>query len=172
MLLTLAQVVEHYGETRQFVYRQTEQAFASLGVHVRAISDQDAAEADAWPDIHGVKSWSWQKNLARYRREPKRFDIAIAVGGRLCALAMGVPSRGRITLKIHVLERRPEDNPIKGRALKVILLAAHAYAGMIGSREVWLCHPASEALVAVYEKLQYSPVRDRDGRATHLKKDV
>jgi hypothetical protein len=109
--------------------------------------------------------YSGRRGRRKARGERRRAEAA-------GTLAVGIPTRGKITLKVHVVERRPCENPIKGSVLRIILFAAHAYAGMIGSTEVWLCNPVNETMVEKYQQLGYSAVRDRTGSATHMRKDV
>ncbi|MFT3782427.1 MAG: hypothetical protein QM790_10475 [Nibricoccus sp.] len=172
MQLTLAQVVEHYRELRQAAYRDTEEVFGHLKVRLRGMTEADAAEADEWPNVHGVRCWSWLKGFPHYKKEPKRFDVAITVEGQLCALCVGLPTHGKLTLKLHVLEGLQVNNPIKGQVIKIVLVAAHAYAAYIGAIQVWLCNPLNETMVSKYQSAGYVPVRDKSGRVTHMTKET
>jgi len=170
MNISLAQVEGKYRRFREVVYRGTEEEeYAAFGVGLHSISVNDALDADEWPN---AKSWSWVQQLRQYCNDPKRFDVGLSVKGRLCALCIGTPSKAGLSLKLHVLEGKPDGNPLKGQVLKIILFAAHGYAGMIGATEVWLCDPINDDLVSVYERYGYMAVRDKKNNVTHLKKDT
>lgn len=51
-------------------------------------------------------------------------EIAIRKNGRLLALCYGVPSKRKMILKLHDLERSPTDNPITNKVLSIALFAA------------------------------------------------
>ena len=170
MQLTLAQVGEKYRAIRERVYQLTNDRFAALGVHARQISDADATSADAWDDKYGVVTWKWCDFVQYARRDAKRFDLAIEAGDRLCALCLGVPTGGKMTLKLHVVGSNPHENPLKGKVLMIVFSAAHAYAAALGSLEVHLCEPVNERVIALYKTYGYETVQNKQGVVTHMRK--
>lgn len=98
----------------------------------------------------------------------KRFDIAFKVNGKICALCYGVPTKTKMVLKIHALERKPNQNPLQGQTLKIILFAAEAYATLLGSKELWLCNPMNQTLVGKYQKAGFDAHTDKAGYTSHL----
>lgn len=172
MQLSFAQVREHYHTLRQLAYREAENEYAPLKVRLRGISETDVHEADTWLDLHGVKTWSWALGLKKFHKQPKRFDVAITVAGQLCGLCVGSPTRGKLILKVKVLEGLSVGNPLKGNIVLIALFAAHAYAHLLGSIEVWLCNPVNETMVKRYQLAGYEPVRDRSGKVTHMTKET
>jgi len=167
---TLAGVIEKYRTLRERVYRSTEQNFANLRIRARPITEANAAEADVWPDKHGVRTWSWQQWLPAFRKDPKRFDLAIYVGETLCAVCLGQPSVGKMALKLYIVQGKPYDNPIEGNILNVVFYAAHSYAKALGSLEVHICEPANDRLIAIYAKHGYQASENKEGVVTQMKK--
>jgi hypothetical protein len=98
----------------------------------------------------------------------KRFEIAVRANGKLCALCYGVPSRNKLILKLHALSRLPNNNPLSGNILSMILFSADAYARLIGSQELWLCEPMNHSLVKLYESVGFTAHYNTIGIATHL----
>lgn len=170
MNLSLAQVGEKYRAIRDRVYQLTREQFATLGVQARQISDADAIAADTWDDKYGVVTWKWCDFVQYARKDPKRFDLAIEAGDKLCALCLGVPTGGKMALKLHVVGSNPHENPLKGKVLTIVFSAAHAYAAALGSLEVHLCEPVNERVIALYKGYGYEPVPNKQGVVTHMRK--
>jgi hypothetical protein len=42
----------------------------------------------------------------------------------LCAFCYGIPTKTKLTLKVHTLEWKPTDNPLAGNVLRIILFSA------------------------------------------------
>lgn len=53
-----------------------------------------------------------------------------------------------------------------------VLFAVNAYAGLLDSREVWLCEPMNALLVKKYEQFGYIPQTNKLGKVTHLSLEV
>jgi hypothetical protein len=121
MMMTLKDVREAYSSLREVGYRRAEKRFAFLGVRLREIAQEDAERADKWPDVHGVRTWSWVSIRQMMSRKPKRFEVSVSVGDHLCALCVGEPTHGKLALKIYVLEGSQVGNPLKGQVLPVLL---------------------------------------------------
>ena len=168
--MTYAEVKAQYQQLREQAYQDTEKRFNALSVSLRNISEEDAIEADAWEDKHGVRSWSWRDAYFVLRKDPKRFDLAILKNKALCALCLGHPTGGKLALKLIFVESRSIENPLKGAVLNIVFFAAHAYAKAIGSLEVHICDPANDHLVALYEKYGYASVPNKSGKITLMKK--
>lgn len=166
--------ISYYKELRQAAHEFTEEEYKAHGVKLREISYKDTTDADQWsmrwPEAEKIKTWSWEKLYHDYHSNSgiKRFDCAVFTGGRLTALCYGVPSRGKLILKLHAIERAPLNNPLEGKALSILLFAADAYARLINANEMWICNPMNEKLTGLYERAGYTPHRNHKGEATHL----
>jgi len=164
----------HYKELRDVVYEFTENEFKFPGLKLTEITLQDAISADRWTeewkDSKRVACWEWRGMYNEYQSNSglKRFDLAFKVNGKLCALCYGVPTRTKMVLKIHALERKPENNPLQGKILTMILFAADAYANLIGAKELWICNPMNPVLVRKYEGVGFQPHNNKKGQTSHL----
>jgi len=161
------ETIHHYQDVRDALFEFVEEQYP--GVQAREITLRDAQTADQWPfewqKSTRTASWQWTKMYSAYRSNSgiKRFDLALHQGGRLLALCYGVPSRNKLTLKLHALERAPGGNPLSGRVVSMIFFAASAYARLLGARELWLCNPVSDAHVRLYQKSGFEPIASRPG---------
>lgn len=164
----------HYRELRRVAHDFTEEEYSCYTIKLREISYSDAVEADKWSDYwddsQKIPSWDWVRMYHDYQSNSgvKRFDAALMMNGVLCAMCYGVPSAGKLTLKLHAISRKPNNNPLEGKVLTIMLFAADAYARILGCTELWICNPMNERLVDVYEKSGYTANRNRLGITTHL----
>ena len=171
---TFIETIRHYDQLRQAVYEFTEEEYQGYGVNLSEISRLDAIEADSWKALwknpKRAAYWSWARLYNEYHTSSgiKRFDVAVKINGRLQILCYGVPSRKKLILKLHALERHPVNNPLSGKALELTLFAADAYARLIDAEELWLCNPVSSAHVKLYQKAGFDPVYNSQGEVTHL----
>lgn len=168
------ETIVHYEGLRRVVHEFTEDEFKDYSVTLRDIQYHDALEADKWSnrwlDREKAPIWDWERMYHDYHSHSgvKRFDIALSAGGVLSALCYGIPSRRKLTLKLHAISRRPYDNPLQGKILTIILFAADAYARLLGCEELWICNPMNEKLVDVYQRYGYRANKNRMGNTTHL----
>jgi hypothetical protein len=171
---TFKETVVHYGELRKVAHEFTEAEYRQFSVRLREIRYDDAVEADRWSalwdDAAKVPIWTWTRMYRDYHGNSgiKRFDAALDVNGKLCALCYGVPSRRKLILKLHAIARLPENNPLEGKVLTIMLFAADAYARLLDAEELWICNPMNDRLVSLYEGAGYSVNSDRSGVVTHL----
>jgi hypothetical protein len=170
----LSEVKARYRALRTLVYEYTDSEFSGYGISCREISFSDAVVADrwtaSWPDKQKQPCWQWvqQYDICNTSNRTKRFDLAVYHGGELYALCYGVPTKRKLTLKIHTLARKPGRNPLEGKILNIVLFAATAYAKLLGCREIWLVEPMNIRLVGLYERLGYVAHKNSIGHVTHM----
>ncbi len=173
-----AEVKTRYMELRKMAYEFTKQQYFAYPVEFREIRYGDAVAADKWraqwkePNKRPI--WSWVDMYHKYQgpNALKRFDMALVSGGNAVALCYGIPSKNKMILKIHTIARDPVANPLEGMVMEIILFAVNAYAGLLDSREVWLCEPMNALLVKKYEQFGYIPQTNKLGKVTHLSLEV
>lgn len=169
---------KRYADLRDLVYEVTNNEFASLAISCREISFADAQHADnwrgQWSDREKIPVWEWkaQYNTSHGNNGMKRFDIALCTGGQLWALCYGMPTKRKLTLKLHTLARNPASNPLAGRILEIVLFASDAYARLLGCREIWLVEPMNDQLVSLYQSVGYTAYKNRMGHVTHMVMEV
>jgi hypothetical protein len=94
-----------------------------------------AAVSSQWEPNRGEETrWDWQEIMRRHH-DPDRFDMAIWVGDRLCALALAVTSCDALNLRF--LEGSPhKDCPLAGRRALIAFEALSCYAQGRGRKEL------------------------------------
>lgn len=102
----------------------------------------------------GPVGFSWDLLAVHFRKRPKRFEVALWGGSTLCALAVGLPSRGEDNLTLHFLERYWGTNPISGYIAPIVIDAADNYAAILGKRSLKIKNPVRGA-VHIYETLGF-----------------
>ena len=164
------ETIRHYNELREAVYIFVEKRFQSQGIKACEVSHLDACAADKWVGEGGNTSWQWQQMYADYHTHAgiKRFDLAIKLHGILQLLCYGVPSRRKLILKLHAIERSPTEYRLADNAVSIALFAAFAYAELIESKEIWLCNPLSPAHVRLYQAHGFTARPDALGRIPYL----
>lgn len=174
MLRNYKETISYYADLRQTVYEFVQDEYSHLNISASGISYHDAIRADQWAgewdNPSRIATWEWTKMYSDYQGHSgiKRFDLALKQGNRLLALCYGVPSKRKFILKLHAIERTPINNPLNGRILEIVLFAADSYAGLLGSKELWLCNPMSPAHVRMYSKAGFEPNSNSLGIVTHL----
>jgi hypothetical protein len=174
---TYGETIAHYRELRRLCYEDTERQFSNLAVKVSGITPADIVEGDSWSrDWTGDKIpiWEWSAMYRAYCSGPnvKGLDLAVRCGGRLQVLCLGVPSRRKLILKLHALDRAPIDNPLAGQAFRIVLFAASTYAILLGSEELWLMQPQSDGAARYYGRFGFVPHRTTTGVLTHMTQKI
>ena len=170
------ETIEYYNQLRQSLFEYVENEFNYLGIKLSEISYADAVEADTWvlkwKNHTRITTWEWTRLYNEYHSHSgvKRFDIAVKSAGQLQMLCYGVPSRKKLVLKVHAVERAPHQDGLRGKVLDITLFAAISYAMLLDSEELWLCNPVSPAHVRLYQRSGFKPHYNAQGIVTHLSK--
>lgn len=153
--MTRAAAEARYRMRRALAFQAAEAKLAAAGI-VAELRPLDAsalaAFAAQWRG-HPTRrvAWPWSDMAADWRRAcPERFELAVWSGGQLCALALGRPAPSARHLALHYQEGSPNPaHPLRGRVTAVVLIAAEAYALVLGKTELRLVEPLP-ALVSYY----------------------
>ena len=171
---TFRETISYYAALRQAVFEFVEDEFKPYGVRLSEISRADAVEADSWAshwqNRKRIPTWQWTQLFAEYHGNAgiKRFDIAVKIGAQLQLLCYGVPTRRKLVLKLHAIERSPLSHPLRGKVVDLALYAADAYARLLDSDEIWLCNPMSAAHVRLYQSAGFTPHANNHGTVEYL----
>lgn len=93
----------------------------------------------------------WDHAFRRLQGTPRRFDVSIWDGDRLCGMCCGRASKGPSHLNIHLLERFPVvDDHLRGFVAEIAIEAADNFAKIIGREFVRLRDPLPSAAAKVY----------------------
>ena len=164
------ETIRFYKDLREAVYEYIEEEYRYLGIRASEITHLDACAADQWKSEGSRAFWGWQQMYANYHTHAgiKRFDLAIKLRGALQLLCYGVPSRRKLILKMHAIERSPKRYTLEEDAVEIALLAAMTYADLLCSKELWLCNPMSPAHVRYYRQYGFTPQHDAAGQTPYL----
>ena len=164
------ETIKFYKDLREAVYEYIEEEYRSLGIRASEITHLDVYTADQWKSEGSRAFWGWQQMYADYHTHTgvKRFDLAIKLHGALQLLCYGVPSRRKLILKMHAIERSPKRYMLEEDAVEIALLAALTYADLLRSKEIWLCNPMSLAHVRYYRQYGFTPHQDAAGQIPYL----
>lgn len=148
---------KYYHEVRQGCYREV--LDASLWVdrlsHLKGRLCVEVAHPENVKDAHGWGTGlNWNAILATSNdNEPRHFDVAIFVDGKLGALAHGRVSKGKRIVRIDRLSRNPSCDELKGLVVPLIVDMAMTYAQRLGAKSLKITEPMDKLvpiLVDVY----------------------
>lgn len=123
------------------------------------ILEQQLKEAESWHD-HPARlvQWDWRQILHKFRKKPKRIDVAFYCQNILCGLMTAGISRGRVCVNIRYLEANPDPgHPLKGIFMFLALRQAELFATFGNFKLVSVTQP-DPALVNTYKQFGYELV--------------
>ena len=144
-------------------------------IKLKGIDQKALVQAKLWEiSSNRQVDWEWKFGYEAYRRRfPKRFELAVWNNSILCGLSIGRPSYYGSRLRLDFAERAPDNCPIIGYVMPLILLGAEAYALSIGADEIRIMHPLNERLVNYYNRQGYkyiegnSPIGGANEKSPH-----
>lgn len=137
-----------------------------LQISNRALDVAERWSRDGADDRVG---FDWRK-VKEAHREPKRLELSMWAGDRLCGLALCLIKNSAV--EVRFLEGAPAmDCPLKGRRILVALDCAANYAQACGRSQIRL-QPINEGLAELYER-DYGFTRvSLKGQEPFFKKEV
>lgn len=97
----------------------------------------------------------WKHYRTKFRISySRRMELAIWLDDDLCAVMLGKPSKGRLTLKVDYLEGNYHSTALTGMRMHIALLYAEAYATALNIKWVGIQSPYSSA-IPLYEEEGY-----------------
>lgn len=115
--------------------------------------------------------WDWVKEVAKFRRRPRRVELAIWSGANLCGLVIGRVSDRRVVASIHLLESNPGQNPLKGNIAAIAIRWLSTFAFTISCKEISIERPVPE-LIEFYRELGFSNEITRGKKIVRLKNRI
>lgn len=113
--------------------------------------------------------WDWSKELLKFRRRPRRLELAIWVDNSLCGLVIGRVSDRRVVASIHLIEGNPAANPLAKNILTIATVWLNAFATLLSCKQTSIERPIKD-LVSHYIDLGYSDVTSRGNKTIRLKR--
>lgn len=115
--------------------------------------------------------WDWDKVLRKFRRRPRRVELAIWVADDLCGLALGRISDRCVVATIHFIEGNPGGHPLRGRVLPVAVRFLEVLAASLEVKEVSIEQPVPE-LIEYYKRLGFIHPTTKGRKVLRLKKTL
>jgi hypothetical protein len=136
---TFQEAEKHYSQLRQDAYTYAEREFQNtlnLPITVTSISLDAIIQAAMWATnsqaakVPYLSKWNWEKELKKFKRRPRRVEVAIWHGVTLlCGLALGRVSDRYVVATIHFIEANPTKmNPLSGQIARLITRFLEIYA--------------------------------------------
>lgn len=114
-------------------------------VRLEPITHAAVEASDGWGEEGAVLSW---EDVSAWKHKwPKGIDLALWYGVELCGMAYANARDSRITIKLILLEGKPDDtHHLKGYVLPVTLTAIDAFARMLKLQWIEIQDPAAGAI--------------------------
>lgn len=175
---------QYYARLRRRAYDLVEREVLKAGfVHVPLrITETDehtvAVWYAAWRGRHptGYGNWEWDRILAKARRRPSAFHVALWSGETLCGLAVGRLSKRRLvgvrhTVSVHFMESSHDAyHPLRGSVAALVIAAAEAYGREVQASRVRLVDPLP-GVVRLYENYGFTVARKR-GQSVYCERRI
>lgn len=174
------QAEDRYREVRREARESVIESLRELSspdVSLSEITEDALAQADKWRSHYPVArhsfipGWSWRKVVSKFRRRPKRIELALWQNTTLCGLAVGRISDGCIVATIHYVESLPLDNPLQGKVVPFIVRYLEAVATHLGCQTVTIEKPVPE-LLAYYKGLGFTFAVIKGNQVIRLRKQL
>lgn len=138
-------------------------------VNLKAVDSLSLSQSKRWEISDNRRSdanWSWEDSIPDYAyRHPKRFDLAIwYANAQLCGLCIGKPTFTGGRLRLDVIEGSPLEHPLKGKIVSICIVAAEAYADLIGADQIRIMRPLNKELIRYYQSHGFTY---REGKASN-----
>jgi len=118
---------------------------------------------------HHKPAWDWVKELKKFRRRPRRVELAIWCEQQLCGLALGRISDRCIVATIHLIEANPDDHPLKGKIIPVATRYLEVLATSLKAREISIEQPIPD-LIEYYKSIGFDHEIKKGRKIMRLKK--
>jgi hypothetical protein len=124
-------------------------------------------QASEWHDRR--VRWSWDRLLRRARKRPRRIELAIWDHSKLCGLALGRVSDGKVVARLDWLERDPHAVHLVRFIAAIATRYIETMGALTGCDQAVLWRPAPD-LLDFYINLGYTSLIRRGGAVLGLRK--
>lgn len=168
--IVLRKLYKDYGKAAREIVTEEWVARGHPGVRLADIGANALEEAAKW---HGRRvDWDWHQLYAKWSRRPRHFGLAIWVDPRLCALALGKVSDGRVYARLDRLERAPDASGGEiGKVAEIAIAYLEIFGDVARCKEAVLWQPA-EALIHYYKDFGYETEILKRGKIVGLKRKL
>jgi hypothetical protein len=133
------------------------------GTTLSDLDEQALLQANQWG------GFAWEYIAKKFRRRPRRVELAIWFDGTLCGIACGRVSNRRIVASIHYLQSNPVEHPLNGYIAPISTLFLDTMAILAGCSESSIQNPVP-GLIDFYKKLGYVKEQTKGKKIKSLNK--
>lgn len=176
--LTKARAEAIYARRREKSYREIEALFSYIdpSLQLTKITPWALRQAKTWipiPPSPPRIDWDWDEEFKRFRRRPKRTEVAIWLNGTfLCGLSLGRVSKHRVVATIHLIEGNPNLPAIMRRKVgKIVTMFLQSYALLCGCSTMVVDSPDPN-LLGFYGSLGFTQQTLLHGEVVRLSQPV
>lgn len=150
----------------------------NLDVRLTDITPDALQRALSWGDCytslgreHHRPGWDWEKALRKFRRRPRRVELAIWIEDELCGLALGRISDRCVVATIHFIEANPLNHPLTGKLVPVATRYLEVLATSLGAQEISIEQPVPD-LIEYYKSIGFRHTTSKGEKVLRLKKMI
>lgn len=162
---------ERYADIRSDAYNVTLKSIAQAqamdaailaGVRLQDIDPAALEAAQAWGPDNRLENggWDWQRAYKRHRTYSSIFPPAVWYHDQLCGLALGWITKGKLYMRMNLIQGSPTNHVLKGNVAYILLTAAEFYADGAGIPMVTIEQPLP-AVVPHYQDYGYKLVKEK-----------
>lgn len=166
--LALRKLYEEFAAAARMIAIEEWIARGHPGVRLANIGPNALEQAAGWQGRR--VAWDWYQLYAKWSRRPRHIGLAIWVDPRLCGLALGKVSDGRVHARLDRLERAPgaTDDEIV-RVAEIAIVYLEIFGRVANCREAVLWQPAT-ALIPYYKAFGYETEIKKQSKIVGLKR--
>jgi len=148
------------------------QEISGQDIRLTEITESALEAVDRWRLAPTARAgWSWRREVLKFRRRPRRVEVAMWHTQTLCGLALGRISDKCVIATIHYIESNPEGNPLAGAVVPYITRYLQVLAYGLGCKEVSIEQPV-EALVPYYTSMGFTKLVTKGKRVIRQKMNL
>jgi hypothetical protein len=163
-MFSLKQALENkYQKIRNFSYLQAQANIIPSDVILKPIDDYALEAYQNWPDR--MVDWDWVKIVKKYRKNTKRFEVAVWYQNELMGLAIGKPSRAKTLVRINFIEGRA-DRPtiLRKRIVPITIKVGMNYGILLQAKKLFIMEPFLELINYYKGQEGFTYIKGTDGK--------
>lgn len=166
-----------YWEYREIAHLTVEKEMSEelrQNVRLTDINAEALQQVGGWRELYreermkGTPGWNWEREVAKFRRRYRRLELAIWSNETLCGLLIGRVSDRRVVASIHLIQRKPGENPLQGHIAEIGTRWLTMFAMICSCQEISIERPVPE-LIDFYRDLGFTIEVKRSKKLLRLK---
>ncbi|KHD06785.1 hypothetical protein PN36_25575 [Candidatus Thiomargarita nelsonii] len=163
-MLSLKQALENkYQKIRNFSYLQAQANVIPFDIMLKPIDTYALESYQKWE--RRIVDWDWIGIVRKYRKNTKRFEVAIWYQNELMGLALGKPSRAKTLVRINFIEGRT-DRPtiLRKRIVPITIKVGMNYSVLLQAKKLFIMEPFPELINYYKGQDGFIYVKGTDGK--------